>query len=117
MKHRDARSPSGRPTATRSTLGAGWRTLALLAAGLLAASPAVAQQGPGPRTAEAPGGGGEGPFHGLTTRNIGPAGMSGRTTAIAVRPGAPSVIYAGGGTGGVWKSSDGGVTWSPIFDD
>jgi ligand-binding sensor domain-containing protein len=43
---------------------------------------------------------------------------SGRVTAIALDPGAPSThLYAGTGNGGVWRTDDGGQTWTPIGDD
>ncbi|HVS04214.1 MAG TPA: hypothetical protein VMT16_15730 [Thermoanaerobaculia bacterium] len=54
---------------------------------------------------------------GLAARSIGPAGMSGRVAALAGDPSDPDTLYVGAATGGVWKSSDGGVTWRPIFDD
>ncbi|MDQ7040422.1 MAG: hypothetical protein Q9M35_05730 [Rhodothermus sp.] len=54
--------------------------------------------------------------HGLTARQIGPAGMSGRVVALAVEPGNPNVIYVGAASGGLWRSEDGGVTWTPLFD-
>lgn len=54
---------------------------------------------------------------GLQWRSIGPAGMSGRVTAIDVVRTKPQVIYAGTASGGVWKSESGGVKWEPIFDD
>lgn len=53
----------------------------------------------------------------LKPRNIGPAGMSGRITAIDVVTSNPDIIYAGSASGGLWKSTSGGVTWKPIFDD
>ena len=53
---------------------------------------------------------------GLKIRNIGPAGMSGRITAIDVDLSNPDIIYAGSASGGVWKSTGGGVAWEPIFD-
>ncbi|HRK73412.1 MAG TPA: glycosyl hydrolase, partial [Rhodothermales bacterium] len=56
-------------------------------------------------------------FAGMKARSIGPAGMSGRVTAIAVVHDNPSVMYIGAASGGVWKSTDGGVAWTPIFDD
>lgn len=54
---------------------------------------------------------------GLKIRNIGPAGMSGRVTAIDVDLSNPDIIYAGTASGGVWKSASGGIAWEPIFDD
>ncbi len=54
---------------------------------------------------------------GLKIRNIGPAGMSGRITAIDVDLSNPDIIYAGSASGGVWKSMSGGIRWEPIFDD
>lgn len=54
---------------------------------------------------------------GLTIRNIGPAGMSGRVTCIDVDLSNPDRIFVGTASGGVWKSETGGVTWEPIFDD
>jgi photosystem II stability/assembly factor-like uncharacterized protein len=51
---------------------------------------------------------------GPTTINGGTA--AGRVTAIAVNPTDPLTIYAGGAQGGVWKSTDGGQTWTPIGD-
>lgn len=53
----------------------------------------------------------------LDFRNIGPAGMSGRVTAIAARPENPEVIYAGTASGGLWRSDNGGVSWKPLFDE
>ena len=50
-------------------------------------------------------------------RNIGPAGMSGRVTAIDVVLSDPDVIYAGTASGGLWRSTSGGIDWKPIFDD
>ena len=49
-------------------------------------------------------------------RNIGPAGMSGRITSLAVVNKQPHIIYAGAASGGIWKSDNGGVAWEPVFD-
>lgn len=53
----------------------------------------------------------------MKARNIGPAGMSGRVTAIDVVEDNPQVMYVGTASGGLWKSESGGVDWKPIFDD
>lgn len=53
----------------------------------------------------------------IKPRNIGPAGMSGRVTAIDVDLSDSDIIYAGTASGGVWKSTNGGIKWEPIFDD
>lgn len=53
----------------------------------------------------------------LEWRPIGPANMGGRTTDIAGVPGKPNIVYVGTATGGLWKTTNGGVTWTPIFDD
>lgn len=53
---------------------------------------------------------------GMKPRSIGPAGMSGRITAIDAVVSNPDIIYAGAASGGVWKSTSGGVTWEPVFD-
>lgn len=53
---------------------------------------------------------------GMKPRSIGPAGMSGRITAIDAVITNPDIIYAGAASGGVWKSTSGGVTWEPVFD-
>jgi photosystem II stability/assembly factor-like uncharacterized protein len=55
-------------------------------------------------------------FANLSFRNIGPANMSGRMADVEGVPGDPSVIYAGTASGGVWKSTNAGQTWLPIFD-
>ncbi|EAR01664.1 WD40/YVTN/BNR-like repeat-containing protein [Maribacter sp. HTCC2170] len=52
----------------------------------------------------------------MKPRNIGPGGMSGRVTAIDVVHNNPDVIYAGTASGGLWKSTSGGIKWEPIFD-
>jgi photosystem II stability/assembly factor-like uncharacterized protein len=56
-------------------------------------------------------------FHGMKARNIGPTGMSGRVGAIDGVHADPNVIYVGAATGGLWKSTSGGVTWTPLLDD
>ena len=54
---------------------------------------------------------------GIQPRAIGPAGMSGRVTAIDVSPTDKDVWYVGTGSGGLWKTTNGGTTFNPIFDD
>jgi hypothetical protein len=53
---------------------------------------------------------------GLHWRLIGPM-RAGWATAVAGFPDQPNVYYAGAAGGGVWKTTDAGHTWSPIFDD
>ncbi len=55
-------------------------------------------------------------FKGLELRSIGPALMSGRIADIAVDPTDQSVWYVGVGSGGVWKTTNAGTTWSSVFD-
>lgn len=54
---------------------------------------------------------------GLEARAIGPAVMGGRIAAIDAVATDPLTVYVGAAGGGVWKSSDGGVTFKPVFDD
>ena len=53
----------------------------------------------------------------MKPRNIGPGGMSGRVTAIDVVLDNPDVMYVGTASGGLWKSTSGGIKWDPIFDN
>ena len=52
----------------------------------------------------------------IKPRNIGPGGMSGRVTAIDVVHNNPDIMYVGTASGGLWKSTSGGINWEPIFE-
>ncbi|MDR3687979.1 MAG: hypothetical protein P4L46_01280 [Fimbriimonas sp.] len=55
-------------------------------------------------------------YSGLVWRNIGPF-RGGRVSAVGGAIGQSGVFYAGMPAGGVWKTTNAGVTWEPIFDD
>jgi photosystem II stability/assembly factor-like uncharacterized protein len=52
----------------------------------------------------------------LAWRAIGPAVMGGRIDDVAVDERNPTTMYVGAASGGVWKTSNAGTTWTPIFD-
>src|SRR5260370_634160 len=54
-------------------------------------------------------------FKGMKYRLIGPF-RGGRSLTAAGIPGDPTTYYFGAAGGGVWKSTDGAMTWSPVFD-
>jgi photosystem II stability/assembly factor-like uncharacterized protein len=54
-------------------------------------------------------------FKGMKYRSIGPF-RGGRSLTAAGIPGDPTTYYFGATGGGVWKSTDGANTWSPVFD-
>ena len=56
-------------------------------------------------------------FAGLRARSIGPAWTSGRVVAFAVHPADRSHYYVGAASGGVWKTTNSGTTWTPVFDN
>jgi photosystem II stability/assembly factor-like uncharacterized protein len=56
-------------------------------------------------------------FGDMQARHIGPALMSGRIGDLEGHPTNSRIIYAGAAGGGVWKSSNGGATFQPIFDE
>ena len=47
---------------------------------------------------------------------VGPTNVSGRITDLAGDPGNENLLYVAAASGGVWKTANGGATWSPIFD-
>jgi len=56
-------------------------------------------------------------FDGLKFRNIGPATPSGRIDDFAVLARDPRTFYIAAATGGVWKTTNRGVTVTPVFDE
>lgn len=55
-------------------------------------------------------------FNGLRLRSIGPAFTSGRISGIAVDPNNVSHYFVSAASGGVWKTLNAGITWTPVFD-
>jgi len=53
----------------------------------------------------------------LRFRSIGPAVTGGRVHDVEALPEDPATIYVATASGGIWKSTNGGTTWAPIFDD
>lgn len=47
----------------------------------------------------------------------GPANIGARINTVAVSPSDNNIIFVGFAAGGIWRTIDGGVTWSPVFDD
>ncbi|MDZ7292678.1 MAG: hypothetical protein ONB44_17765 [candidate division KSB1 bacterium] len=55
-------------------------------------------------------------FGRLEWRSIGPAIMGGRTTDVEGVPGNPNIVYVATASGGLWKTTNGGINWAPIFE-
>ncbi len=55
-------------------------------------------------------------FRGLAWRAVGPVKIGARIEAIAIPPGNTGTIYAGVGSGNLWKTVNNGLTWRPIFE-
>ncbi len=55
-------------------------------------------------------------FGAVEARSIGPAAMSGRVAAIDGVAKDPRIVYVGAAAGGVWKTTNGGTTFKPVFD-
>lgn len=53
----------------------------------------------------------------ISWTSVGPSNIGGRVTSIALHPTSPQTIYMGAASGGGWKSTDGGVTWTNIFTE
>ena len=82
--------------------------LILAAMGLVTAGPG-AWQAPDRLTADA--------LKGLELRSIGPALTTGRVVDVKIDPKNPSVWYVVSAFGGLWKTTNRGITFSPIFDN
>ncbi|HET6978831.1 MAG TPA: hypothetical protein VFI24_21035 [Pyrinomonadaceae bacterium] len=76
----------------------------------LLASSALAQNGSTTKTPF------EEAFSRLEYRSIGPAIMGGRIADVEGVPGDANVVYVASASGGLWKTTNGGVTWKPIFE-
>jgi len=58
----------------------------------------------------------EPPAAGSPWVTIGPRNINGRVKCLAVHPSDPQTVYAGAASGGVWKSSNGGESWDPLWN-
>ena len=56
-------------------------------------------------------------FSDLTFRNIGPSVAGGRIHDVEVMPGNPEMLFIASASGGIWKSTNKGTTWKPVFDN
>ena len=59
----------------------------------------------------------ESALSGFSFRSVGPAFMSGRIADIAIDPTNENVWYVAVGSGGTWKTTNAGTTWTPLTDD
>ena len=56
-------------------------------------------------------------FSGLKLRNLTPAKTSGRVVDVAIHPTNRSIRFVAVASGGVWKTTNAGTTWTPVFDN
>lgn len=84
------------------------RLYAFLLLGAIALAPARAGTQPASAAARSP-------FDALHFRDIGPAVTGGRIHDLQIDPSNPAVLYVAAATGGIWKSTNKGVTWKDIF--
>ena len=57
------------------------------------------------------------PYAGLMWRSVGPVVQGGRLVDLEVVPGQPYTFYAAYASGGLWKTSNNGHSFEPLFDD
>src|SRR5687768_12690030 len=57
------------------------------------------------------------PFDALEWRHIGPAAFGGRIDDVEGVRGKPNIIFVGTASGGIFKTTNRGVTWKPVFDE
>ncbi|HQU19184.1 MAG TPA: hypothetical protein PLA92_09075, partial [Fimbriimonadaceae bacterium] len=55
-------------------------------------------------------------LRGLAPRNLGSTAMAGRVSAIAVYEKEPRIFYVGSASGGLFKTLNGGLTLTPVFE-
>ena len=89
-------------------------TAALMTLGLFAQEPPPAQDAGAARNQDP---WSAATFTGFRLRAIGPALMSGRVSAIAVHPDDKQTWYVGVASGGAWKTTNAGITWTPVFQN
>ncbi|MCC7126799.1 MAG: glycosyl hydrolase [Acidobacteria bacterium] len=90
-----------------------WSVIGVLVAG---ATVLLAQAPPRPTPAWTESSRGSGPLDRLAFRSIGPATPSGRVDDLAVLESDPSTFYVGMATSGVYKTTNAGTTFTPVFD-
>ncbi|MEE8133944.1 MAG: sialidase family protein, partial [Gemmatimonadales bacterium] len=85
-----------------------WVSLALLTGAATTIATIAVAQDPTPIPAAV--------LDGFEFRSIGPAVTGGRIHDVEVHPSDPSTILLGTASGGIWKSTNKGTTWQPVFD-
>lgn len=108
----DAHRPPGPPIARTRLCPALVLLLAALSA--LFPAPGIAQGRGGAGRGRGTEDGGPNGLGALHFRALGPEGN--RVASVAGVPGDRMVVYAGAADGGIWKTSDGGINWAPVFD-
>src|SRR5678816_1913388 len=100
------------------------RSCAIVGAVLILATPAIAQ-----RSQSAPSATAQRPigdvssaanpdsaiWQGLSYRNIGPTNTSGRVADVEGVPGNPNIVFVGSASGGVFKTTNGGISWTCLL--
>ena len=84
------------------------RSIALIALVIVTALAALPSSRTAAQTAKTP-------FDALHFRDIGPAATGGRIHDLQIDPQNPAVLYVGSASGGIWKSTNNGVTWKDVF--
>jgi hypothetical protein len=94
--------------------------LLCLSAALVTGQEPAATPSPTPEESPTPAGDAkptfESAFARLEWRSIGPANMGGRTADVEGVPGNANIVYVATASGGLWKTTNAGVTWKPIFE-
>jgi photosystem II stability/assembly factor-like uncharacterized protein len=92
------------------------KSLATVAAVLALAAVIVAERRDVPEGSQAPEPVRAADLAALTFRSIGPANMSGRFVDMDVVESNPYTMYVASATGGIFRTTDNGITWAPVFE-